>query len=91
MNKVKVIEVLMNGTKVGRIALTPDYGEWKLSPAYDILPGAGFNGFHTTTVNNNGEPTTGDMIAVAEKIGLNKQRVTDIIQKTIEEVRRHKI
>ena len=64
-------------------------GEWKLSPAYDILPSNGFNGFHTTTVNNNGEPTTGDMMAVAEKIGLNKLRVNDIIQKVIEEVRHY--
>lgn len=54
--------------------------EWKLSPAYDLLPSNGFNGFHTTTVNNNGEPSTGDMMAVAAKTGLNKQRVTDIIQ-----------
>ena len=55
-------------------------GEWKLSPAYDLLPSSGFNGFHTTTVNNNGEPTVGDMIVVAEKIGLNKQRSNEIIQ-----------
>ena len=54
--------------------------DWKLSPAYDLLPGSGFNGFHTTTVNNNGEPTTADMIAVATKAGLTKQRTTEIIQ-----------
>jgi serine/threonine-protein kinase HipA len=53
--------------------------DWKLSPAYDLLPGSGFNGFHTTTVNNNGEPTTTDMMAVAAKAGLNKQRTTEII------------
>jgi serine/threonine-protein kinase HipA len=51
-----------------------------LSPAYDLLPSSGFNGFHTTTVNNNGEPTINDMMAIAEKIGPNKQRVTEIIQ-----------
>ena len=54
--------------------------DWKLSPAYDLLPGSGFNGFHTTTVNNNGEPITADMIAVAAKAGLTKQRTTEIIQ-----------
>lgn len=54
--------------------------DWKLSPAYDLLPGSGFNGFHTTTVNNNGEPTTADMMAVAAKAGLTKQRTTEIIQ-----------
>jgi serine/threonine-protein kinase HipA len=44
-------------------------GEWKLSPAYDLLPSSGFNGFHTTTVNNNGEPTLHDMMTVADKSG----------------------
>ena len=55
-------------------------GEWKLSPAYDLLPSSGFNGYHTTTVNNNGEPTTGDMMKVAETVGLNKHRAAEIIE-----------
>ncbi len=55
-------------------------GEWKLSPAYDLLPGSGFNGFHTTTVNNSGEPTIEDMMTVAEKAGLNKHRASEIIR-----------
>ncbi|GAB6013302.1 type II toxin-antitoxin system HipA family toxin [Viscerimonas tarda] len=55
-------------------------GEWKLSPAYDLLPSNGFNGFHTTTINNNGEPSVNDIMAVAEKVKLNKQRATEIIQ-----------
>jgi len=54
--------------------------EWKLSPAYDLLPGSGFNGFHTTTVNNSGLPALSDMMAVAEKAGLNRQRAKEIIQ-----------
>jgi len=54
-------------------------GEWKLSPAYDLLPSSGFNGFHTTTVNNSGEPTVDDMMVVAEKTGVNKQRAKIII------------
>jgi len=52
---------------------------WKLSPAYDLLPSNGFNGFHTTTVNNNGNPTVSDMMVVAEKVGLNKHRAREII------------
>lgn len=56
-------------------------GEWRLSPAYDLLPSAGFNGFHTTTVNNNGEPNVEDMLIMAEKVGLNKQRAKEIIEK----------
>ena len=55
-------------------------GEWRLSPAYDLLPSSGFNGFHTTTVNNNGEPTVNDMMTVAAKVGLNKQRATEIVE-----------
>ena len=55
-------------------------GEWKLSPAYDILPSEGFNGYHTTTVNGNGEPTEKDMIIVGEKVGLNKNRMNEIIE-----------
>ncbi len=54
--------------------------EWKLSPAYDLLPGNGFNGYHTTTVNGNGEPTEKDIMVVAEKTGLNKQKCSRIIQ-----------
>ncbi|MFA7493539.1 MAG: type II toxin-antitoxin system HipA family toxin [Proteiniphilum sp.] len=55
-------------------------GDWKLSPAYDLLPGGGFNGFHTTTIHNNGEPTVRDVMAVAAKAGLNKLRSAEIIE-----------
>jgi serine/threonine-protein kinase HipA len=53
--------------------------EWKLAPAYDLLPSSGFNGFHTTTVNNNGNPTSKDMIAVAARIGIPIQQALAII------------
>lgn len=66
-------------------------GEWKLSPAYDILQGSGFNGFHTTTVNNSGEPTIDDMMIVANTIGLSKQRTSEIIEEINEQVRKNKI
>lgn len=66
-------------------------GEWKLSPAYDILPGSGFNGFHTTTVNNSGEPTIDDMMTVASAIGLSKQKTSEIIEEINEQVRKNKI
>ena len=65
--------------------------QWKLSPAYDLLPSSGFNGFHTTTINNNGEPTTEDMMAVALKVGLNKQRSTEIIEEINTIVREDRI
>ena len=53
--------------------------EWKLSPAYDLLPSSGFNGFHTTTVYNSDEPTVDDMMVVAEKAGVNRQLAKNII------------
>jgi len=66
-------------------------GEWKLSPAYDLLPSSGFNGFHTTTINNNGEPTVNDIMAVAAKVGLNKLRATDIVEEIITLVKESEI
>lgn len=53
---------------------------WRLSPAYDLLPSNGFNGYHTTTVNGKGEPTLSDILAVASEVGIPKQRATPIIQ-----------
>ncbi len=54
-------------------------GAWKLSPAYDLLPSSGFNGYHTTTINGKGEPALSDTIAVASEIGLSKQYATQVI------------
>ena len=54
--------------------------EWKLSPAYDILPSTGFGGYHTTTVNNTGEPKASDIMVVANEIGLSKQRTKEIVE-----------
>lgn len=54
-------------------------GKWHLSPAYDLLPSDGFNGFHTTTINNNGEPNKKDIIEVALKVGISKAKAIEII------------
>ncbi len=54
--------------------------EWRLSPAYDLLPSDGFNGYHTTTVNGSGEPTEKDMLIVANEVGLSRGRATEIIE-----------
>lgn len=53
-------------------------GEWHFSPAFDILPSDGMNGFHTTSINDNIEPTKDDLIAVAVKAGLNKKEAEEI-------------
>ncbi len=59
-------------------------GGWKLSPAYDLLPSRGFNGYHTTTINGKGEPTLADVMAVATEIGLSKQCATQVIEELTE-------
>ena len=66
-------------------------GEWKLSPAYDLLPSSGFNGFHTTTIHNNGDPTIEDIMTVASKADLNKQRSAEIVEEINTIVRENKI
>ncbi len=53
---------------------------WKLSPAYDLLPSSGFNGYHTTTINGKGEPTLADVLALATEVGLSKQSAIHIIE-----------
>ena len=59
-------------------------GAWKLSPAYDLLPSNGFNGYHTTTINGKGEPALADVIALAAEIGLSKQYATQTIEELTE-------
>lgn len=58
-------------------------GIWRLSPAYDLLPSPGFNGFHTTTINGKGEPTKEDILKVAEEVGLPRQRALSIVDEVI--------
>lgn len=58
--------------------------KWQLSPAYDVLPSMGFNGFHTTTINNQGQPSWDDVMAVASVVGLNLRRAKSICDEIIE-------
>lgn len=55
-------------------------GTWKLSPAYDLLPSSGFNGYHTTTINGKGEPELSDIITVASEVGIQRQNAIQIVQ-----------
>ena len=57
---------------------------WKLSPAYDLLPSAGFNGYHTTTVNNKGEPRIEDIMTAAKEVDLNKRSAKKICEQIID-------
>jgi serine/threonine-protein kinase HipA len=58
-------------------------GRWQLSPAYDLLPGVGFNGYHTTTINDQGEPSFKDILNIASEIGLNTKRCKTICDEVI--------
>lgn len=60
-------------------------GEWHFSPAYDLLPSDGMNGYHTTSINDSIEPTKDDLIAVAVKVGLNG-REAETIYSAIEKI-----
>lgn len=96
-NKLTILQrlALIGSTGRGALEYRPDYSattademvhldhlaheaEKILTAGYE--PGSGFNGFHTTTINHNGEPTVNDIMAVAAKVGLNKQRTTAIVE-----------
>lgn len=64
---------------------------WHLSPAYDLLPSNGMNGFHTTSINDSITPTTDDLIAVAVKAGLNKKEALLIFEEIKNKVDNFKI
>jgi len=61
-----------------------DGTRWRLSPAYDLLPSGGYNGYHTTLINGSGKPGVEEIFATAKKIGITEKRATVIL----EEVRR---
>lgn len=53
--------------------------KWKLSPAYDLLPSAGFNNNHTTTINGKGKPTIEDCLEVARQISISMKKAKLIV------------
>ena len=55
-------------------------GEWHLAPAYDLVPSDGFNGYHTTTVNESIAPQKADLLALAEKFGLPFHTAEDVYE-----------
>jgi serine/threonine-protein kinase HipA len=66
-------------------------GEWSLSPAYDLVFSAGFNGQHTTTIAGQGSPTKAAIFEVAKSTGLPEKRAITIFDEVFEgcrEIRR---
>ena len=56
-----------------------DNSEWKLSPAYDLVPSDGIMGEHATMIAGNGKnPDLNDALKVASEIGIKKTRATQI-------------
>ena len=51
-----------------------------LTPAFDLLPSIGFNGYHTTSINDCVMPTDKDIIDVADKVGLQTSKAKDILK-----------
>jgi len=52
--------------------------EWYLAPAFDILTSDGINGYHSTSINDSITPTKEDLVAVAEKAGLETKKAVDV-------------
>jgi serine/threonine-protein kinase HipA len=63
-------------------------GKWILSPAYDLLPSAGFNGQHTTTVNGTGNPAISDCLEVARITAFPENRARVIVEELKEVFRK---
>jgi serine/threonine-protein kinase HipA len=64
-------------------------GAWELSPAYDLLPSSGFNGYHTTTINGQGDPSLKDIMQVATEAGLIKKRAEAVVEQVVETCRKN--
>lgn len=63
-----------------------DKRQWRLSPAYDLTYSNSIGGEHATCVNGNGRnPDAKDLLAVAQKIGIDTKRAKTFI----EEIREH--
>ncbi len=63
--------------------------KWELSPAYDLTYSYSINGEHATTVNGNGNnPSMGDILTVAENIGMKRSnaiKIAEDIKEIVEE------
>lgn len=66
-------------------------GEWKVSPAYDLVYSNGIMGEHATTIAGEGKnPTKEHMLSVAETVGINYKQSEQIISE-VEEGARGKV
>lgn len=67
-----------------------DDGRWQVSPAYDLVRSHGFNGFHSTTIAGEGDPSKEDIFKVAEMTSFPKKMATlifDEVHSACKEIR----
>lgn len=57
-----------------------DNDKWHFSPAYDILPGGGINGYRTTSINDSIDPTSKDIILAGESAGISRSQCVSTYQ-----------
>ena len=63
-----------------------DEGNWRLSPAYDLLPSNGMGGYHTTSFNNSINPTDDDLTNLAAKAGLDAKEAKKVLDEMRERI-----
>lgn len=51
---------------------------WQLSPAYDLLPSSGFNGYHTTSFDGDILPSDKSILRIAFKSGLDEKKAKKV-------------
>lgn len=63
--------------------------KWELAPAYDLTYSNSIGGQHATCVNGNGkDPSLTDILSIADKIGISKEkskRIANQVQEIVEE------
>lgn len=52
---------------------------WHLSPAYDLLPSNGFNGYHTTAFDGDIVPSEKSILRIAIKSGLEEKKAKKVL------------
>jgi serine/threonine-protein kinase HipA len=69
-----------------------DDGKWTVSPAYDLVYNTGMNGEHQTMIDGKGRnPTKEDIMAVAQKSGLDQKHATEIMNEVESSVDKAKL
>ena len=56
---------------------------WRFSPAYDLLPCGATGDCHTTSVNDNPLPQRADMLALAERVGLDTGKASAVLDEIL--------